>query len=208
MRKSALLFTALITGLPWTCQAQSELNLTPSRVAGQPSLNFRSSNPNVVDGRSMYSPWAVAVDTTSTPPAIFVSDTFNNRVLGWRNATQFANGAKADLILGQLDEQSTERLGPGTARSLGFSTPGALAIDSKGSLYVVDTGNNRILRFQKPFESNDEIKVPDLVIGQPNFSSGTANAGALSETSAALASGSNVAISGLAFDREWESMVL
>ena len=200
MRKSALLFTALITGLPWTCQAQSELNLTPSRVAGQPSLNFRSSNPNVVDGRSMYSPWAVAVDTTSNPPAIFVSDTFNNRVLGWRNATQFANGAKADLILGQLDEQSTERLGPGTARSLGFSTPGALAIDSKGSLYVVDTGNNRILRFQKPFESNDEIKVPDLVIGQPNFSSGTANAGALSETSAALASGSNVAISGLAFD--------
>lgn len=150
----------------------------------------------------MYSPWAVAVDTTSNPPAIFVSDTFNNRVLGWRNASQFANGAKADLILGQLDDQSTERLGPGTARTLGFSTPGALAIDSKGSLYVVDTGNNRILRFPKPFASTDEIKVPDFVIGQPNFSSGTANSGGISETTVSLASSSNLATSGIAFDRD------
>jgi uncharacterized protein (TIGR03437 family) len=200
MKISAFLFAAIIAALPWTCQAQSELNLTPSRVVGQPSLNFRSTNPNVVDGKSLYSPWAVAVDTTSTPPAIFVSDTFNNRVLGWRNATQFVNGSKADLILGQLDEQSTERLGPNTARSLGFTTPGALAIDSKGSLYVVDTGNNRILRFPKPFANNDEIQVPDLVIGQTNFNSNTANSGGISEKTLAYSSGGTTSTSGIAFD--------
>ena len=71
-----------------------------------------------------------------------------------------ANGAKADLILGQLDEQSTERLGPGTARSLGFSTPGALAIDSKGSLYVVDTATIASCGFRKPFESTRRSRSP------------------------------------------------
>src|SRR5690349_16461266 len=161
MRIPAFIMTAIIAALPYVCYAQSELNLTPSRVVGQPSLNFRSANPNVVDGRSMYQPWAVAVDTTSTPNAIFVSDTANNRVLGWRNAASFANGAKSDVIIGQLDDQSTERFGPGTSRSLGFTLPGALTIDSKGNLYVVDTANNRVLRFPKPFANNDDIKSPD-----------------------------------------------
>src|SRR4051812_2151104 len=112
MRIPAFILTAVIAVLPVICQAQSELNLTPSRAVGHPSLNFRSGNPNVVDGRSMYQPWAVAVDTSSTPNALFVSDTLNNRVLGWRTAASFANGAKADVIIGQLDEQSTERYGP------------------------------------------------------------------------------------------------
>ena len=82
-----------------------------------------------------------------------VSDTAEQCVLGWRDALTFQNGARADLILGQLDDQSTERQGPSVTggRSLGFSLPGPLAIDSKGSLYIVDTGNNRILRFAKPF---------------------------------------------------------
>src|SRR5215203_5612480 len=120
MKTSALVWAAGFAAvLPWSAVAQTDLNKTPSRVVGQPSLNFRSGNPNVVDGRSLYSPWTVIVDTSSTPNAIFVSDTFNNRVLGWRDALTFQNGARADLILGQLDEQSTERNGPNgnTARS-------------------------------------------------------------------------------------------
>jgi uncharacterized protein (TIGR03437 family) len=199
MRIPAFILTAVFAALPFVCQAQSELNLTPSRVVGHPSLNFRSGNPNVVDGRSMYQPWAVAVDTSSTPNALFVSDTANNRVLGWRTATSFANGAKADVILGQLDEQSTERFGPGTSRSLGFTLPGALTIDSKGNLYVVDTANNRILRFPKPFGNNDDIKTPDMVIGQPNFTSNTSNNGGLSEKTLSLST-NNTATTGLAFD--------
>ena len=199
MRIPAFILTAVIAALPCVCFAQSELNLIPSRVVGQPSLNFHSLNPNVVDGRSMYQPWAVAVDTTSTPNALFVSDTANNRVLGWRNAASFANGARADVIIGQLDDQSTDRLGPGTPRSLGFTLPGALAIDSKGNLYVIDTANNRILRFPKPFGNNDDIKSPDMVIGQPNFTSNASNNGGISERSIALTT-SNAATSGLAFD--------
>ncbi|HYP09699.1 MAG TPA: hypothetical protein VER03_25970 [Bryobacteraceae bacterium] len=203
MKTSALLWAAGIAAmLPFAAVAQTDLNKTPSRVLGHPTLNFRSSTPNVVEGRSLFSPWAVAVDTTSTPNAIFVSDTFNNRVLGWRDALTFQNGAKADLVLGQLDEQSTERLGPNgnSSRNLGFTLPGALAIDSKGSLYIVDTGNNRILRFPKPFANNDEVKLPDLVIGQGGYTTGNPNLGGVNEFSVAVGSGNSFAQSGLAFD--------
>ncbi|HYO81767.1 MAG TPA: hypothetical protein VES20_10220, partial [Bryobacteraceae bacterium] len=83
--------------------AQSTLNLTPSRVVGHPALTFRSASPNLVEGRELLNPWAVAVDRTSNPPAIYVSDTGNNRVLGWRNLTALQNGAKADFVIGQVD---------------------------------------------------------------------------------------------------------
>ena len=193
-------FCAVLAALPWAASAQTDLNRTPSRVVGHPSLQYRGSNPNLPDARSLYSPLAVAVDTTSTPNAVFVADTLNNRILAWRDAASFASGARADLIMGQNDEVSTDRQGPAGGRQNGFALPGALAIDSKGSLYVVDAGNNRILRFPKPFGNNDEIKFPDLVIGQPNFSVGTVNTGGVSETSISLASGSTIRTSGLAFD--------
>ncbi len=60
--------------------------------------------------------------------------------------------------------------------------------------------NNRILRFRKPFESTEEIQNPDFVIGQPNFTSGNANNGGVSETGISLGSGSTLATAGLAFD--------
>ena len=200
MRIPALLLRATTVALPFLAWAQSELNLTPSRVVGHPALTVTSANPNIPERRSLFNPFSVAVDTSSTPQAIFVSDTRNNRVLGWRNAATFSNGAPADLILGQLDGESTAPLGPGTARSLGFNSPGALAIDRTGNLYILDTGNNRILRFPKPFENNEEIQAPNLVIGQPNFTSDTANNAGISERSIAVATGGSANSSGLAFD--------
>src|SRR6188768_3881850 len=82
--------------------AQPVLNDAPSRVVGQPALDFRSANPNVVESRSLFNPLAVVTDRSSTPQALYVSDFGNNRVLGWRNATTFANGAPADIVIGQL----------------------------------------------------------------------------------------------------------
>jgi hypothetical protein len=56
------------------------------------------------------------------------------------------------------------------------------------------------LRFPKPFGNDDEIKFPDLVIGQPNYSAGGANSGGISETSISLSAGTTVRTSGIAFD--------
>jgi uncharacterized protein (TIGR03437 family) len=199
--KRTLLRTFLVgAALVGQTAAQPVLNDLPSRVVGQPSLNFRSANPNVVESRSLFSPIAVVADRSSTPQALFISDFGNNRVLGWRNAASFANGAPADIVIGQLDMLSTEAQGPGRARATGLALPGSLALDAQGNLYIADLGNNRVLRFPKPFASSDDVKQPDMVIGQVNFNTNDANQGGLSERSLAFNVGNSVRTAGLAFD--------
>ena len=117
----------------------------------------------------------------------------------WRNAATYANGAPADLIIGQKDPYTTFPYGPGTTFSTGLSSPTGLTVKD-GDLYVIDTGNNRILRFPKPATQTDQF--PNLVIGQPNFSSRSPNqGGAPTQRTLALASGSTVYRATLAFDR-------
>ena len=59
------------------------LSPTPARVVGHASVRtvISSDNPNLVEGREFWRPNAVAVDTSSTPHALYVSDSGNNRVL-------------------------------------------------------------------------------------------------------------------------------
>ncbi|MES1261092.1 MAG: hypothetical protein ABUS49_05080, partial [Acidobacteriota bacterium] len=114
-------------------------------------------------------------------------------------AVGFANGQKADLVLGQPDLVSTSQQGPGRNRSTGFSVPTGITVDAAGNVYVLDSGNNRILRFPKPFgQSSDQI--PDLVIGQQSFTTGAGNQGGISASTLSLSSGSNTLVSFLTFD--------
>jgi len=120
----------------------------------------------------------------------------------WKNGSVFSNGQPADIIIGQLDKYSTSGLGPGTSRTTGINAPVAVAVDSKGNLYVADAGNNRILRYPKPLASSDDIKTPDMVIGQASFNTNTANAGGVSEKTIALAVPGVLSRSALAFDKD------
>ncbi len=203
MKKTAFLLSAAVVWLgAIPAAAQTALNVNPSRSIGQITFEQtpRTQNPNLVEGREFYFPWYVAVDRSSTPAALYVSDPFNNRVLGWRNANGFANGSFADIVIGQPDRLTTTPGGPSTSRVTGFSLPGALAVDDKGNLYVVDSNNNRILRFPKPFSQADDLKVPDMVIGQPNFNTNPANNGGVSEKSIATSGSGTIANTGLVFD--------
>src|SRR5436309_2269452 len=92
---------------------QVTLNPNPSRVIGQVNLNINSLAPNLVDGRKLNSPGAVVVDTTSSPPILYVTDSGNNRILAWRDAAHLANAAPADRVIGQSDFSSTFPQGPG-----------------------------------------------------------------------------------------------
>jgi uncharacterized protein (TIGR03437 family) len=192
-------FVALSAILMGAAAAQVTLSPQPLRVLGHPRVALSTTAPNLVEGRELNGPQGVAIDSSSQPAAIFVADTGNHRVLAWRNAAQFQNGAPADLVIGQRDMFSTGALGPGTAFSTGLNAPTGL-VTRNGDLYVVDTGNNRVLRFPRPF-GNDE-PLPDLVIGQPNFSSRSPNQGAQqpNERTLALTSGSNVFRTGIDFD--------
>jgi len=149
-------------------------------------------------------PQAVALDLSLSPAAIYVADTANNRVLGWRNASNFENGAAADIVLGQRDRFATTPLGPNTTLTSGLSQPTGLAVDRDGNLYVVDTANNRILRFPKPFaQPAGELVLPDQVIGQASLATRAANSGGLSDKSVAVFSAAAGSFrSGLVFDRD------
>ncbi len=160
-------------------QSPSPLSATPARVVGQASVRSvaSSDHPNLVEGKEVWRPNAVAVDTSISPPALYVSDSGNNRVLGWRSAASFANGAPADIVVGQRDLVSTYPLGPGTSLSRGLSYPTGAAVDAQGNLYVVDAGNNRILRYPQPFADANNRTNPDVVIGQPDYGSNRPNRG-------------------------------
>jgi uncharacterized protein (TIGR03437 family) len=159
---------------------QVTLNTTPSRSVGTALLNPESSNPNLVEGKELYTPDAIALDTSVNPPILYVADTGNNRVLGWKNALGFSNGQPADLVIGQQDFYATDPQGPGHKFSVGLWAPSGIAVSSTGDLYIIDTDNNRILRYRTPFQKVGGTPAalnvnPDLYIGQPSLTSRTAN---------------------------------
>jgi uncharacterized protein (TIGR03437 family) len=194
-----LLFSAIVA-MPVAAVGQISLNATPTRVIGQDNLT--QSAVNLVEGREFNGPVSIALDTTLSPPALYVSDFFNNRVLGFKNAAAFANGQKADIVIGQLDFLSTRQQGPGITggRTTGLAGPTGLAVDSKGNLYVVDTEDNRILRFPTPFAHTTQF--PDLVIGQTSFGTNAPNTGGASAKTLQFNNGSNVLAAYLTFDAQ------
>jgi uncharacterized protein (TIGR03437 family) len=195
-----VLVSAVAAGL---LHADTTFNTSPSRIVGQPQLTLLSGAANLVEGREFNAPQGVAADTSVTPPILYVVDTGNNRVLAWRNAAGFANGAFADLVIGQANKYVTSAWGPGTNVSTGMNSPTGAAVDGKGNLYVVDSGNNRILRFPKPFDQPADALLPDMVVGQKTFSANSSNEGLALPTAKTLSlnlGGGTVYRSGLAFD--------
>jgi len=159
-------------------QAPVAINGAPSRVVGHPRTEqnglLASYAPNLVEGRELWGPQGIALDTSVTPGILYVSDTNNNRVLAWKNATAFTNGQPADLVIGQQDAFHTNPQGPGIGLQTGLYGPTGLAVSKQGDLYVADTNNNRILRFPKPFANPNNV-FPDMYIGQPSLNSRLAN---------------------------------
>jgi uncharacterized protein (TIGR03437 family) len=179
--------------------AQITLNPTPTRALGQDSTLIANLNPNLVEGREFDTPEGVAFDTSTNPPALYVSDFVNNRVLGFKNATSFTNGHPADLVLGQPNLATTFAEGPGGTLVTGVHGPSGIAVDVQGNVYVLDAGNNRILRFPKPFAQTGS-QTPDLVIGQASFTTNGANQGGISASTLALSVTGAVFLAYITFD--------
>ncbi len=210
MKLSHLFACILLFAPALPSEAQVTVNTLPSRVFGHPNLGSPTANPNLVLGRELATPQGMAIDTAADPKILYVADTGNNRILAWRNSAQFSNGAPADLIIGQPDRFSTNCGGPNRSSSCGGANsdsaglynPTGLAVDGQHNLYVVDSNNNRILRFLDPFGTTDHV--PDMVIGQSGRGTGTANTGGISASTVALCcDGSGNSYRGsLAFDSQ------
>ena len=146
---------------------------TAYRVWGQ--NDFNSNGPNQTKPASLNFPYGMAIDYSQQPFVLYVADTGNNRVLVWKDSVHFTNGQPADLVIGQaslltgaanVDAQGSTT----TTASTSLATPTGLAVTANGTLYVADSANNRVLRFQRPVSQSGRI-TPDAVIGQTNFTS-------------------------------------
>ena len=162
-------------------------NATATRVLGQFSFNFNGAN--LVEGNELYlysgfsennnlagafsDGAGIALDNRSTPPRLYIADTFNNRILGYRDARRVKPGDKADIVIGQPDLNRVLTNAPQNNRDIptdqGLFRPSGLVVDSNGDLFVADSGNSRVLRFPSPFErvpAAGERYRTNLVLGQ------------------------------------------
>lgn len=154
--------------------AQVSPNPIPARVLGQlnrpatyaETVNPSGVTPNMLEGRELFGPVAVVLDTSLDPPAVYVSDTKNNRVLGWRNSAEFQHGATADIVIVQKDFFSSSAVAPSSTYYSALTLPAAMVVGPGGNLFVYDAGNNRILRFPRPFDEENAAQKADLILGQ------------------------------------------
>lgn len=159
-------------------QSPTGVGAVATRVIGQ--LDFPYTGVNLVEGRGFSFPGGypagAVIDSSSSPAHLYVPDTLNHRILGFRDFKNLKNGQAADIVIGQPDFNravvnypSGDATAP-TASSLNLPT--ALTVDSAGNLFVTDTGNSRILRFPAPFASGQTAgESADLVLGQTGFTS-------------------------------------
>jgi sugar lactone lactonase YvrE len=148
---------------------------TADRIIGQ--RDATSSQPNAsgfVDASGLSGPGGVVFDASGD---LFVADSRNNRVLGYRSP--MTTDTIADIVIGQPDVNSNVRNNGGvSATSLSF--PNGVAVSPAGNLYVADSGNNRVLEYDRPFATDTAA---DRVFGQPDFESNTTNNGGLGAAS-------------------------
>jgi sugar lactone lactonase YvrE len=140
----------------------------PEAVLGQ--ADFISTGSGNGPSR-LSSPSDVAVFNGS----LWVSDYGNNRVLRFDNAATKPTGSAADAVLGQ---QNLTVFAAGHARAE-MSHPWGLAVDAAGRLYVADTSNNRVLRFDnaQSLASGAQANVVFGQVGYTQFVTGTSASG-------------------------------
>ena len=165
-------------------------------VLGQP--NFSEISPNSVVANKVNIPLGAVIDRSSTPQKLYIYDAGNSRILGlnWDNCLALAGACSAEKVIGQPNLNSGACNGDGqfqnfpTRASATASTlcgikedsgsPAetiqgvSMAVDASGNLHTVDYFNHRVLKYNRPFETDS---IADDVWGQDNFSGNLVNKG-------------------------------
>ena len=125
-----------------------------SLVIGQRGFVTRNS---AINQSGLSFPEQISFDSSGN---LWVPDSSNNRILEFKKP--FSNGEDASLVIGQRGFTTNS----GAINQTGLNTPAQQCFDPSGNLWALDTGNNRILEFKKPFSNGEDAS---LVIGQREF---------------------------------------
>jgi sugar lactone lactonase YvrE len=129
----------------------------PDLVLGQTSFTS-SVIASPYTASSLVMPAAVVVDPVTRK--VFVIDAYR-RILRYPSAAALTSGAAAEQVFRQSNFSENLNLGVGGCDAYG------LCLDTKGRLWVADTGNHRVLMFEAA--NTRTSSVPDKVLGQSNF---------------------------------------
>lgn len=112
----------------------------------------------------------VAIDVNdSYKRKFFVVDRNNHRIL-ILNRIPLSNAVSPDVVVGQADFTSG---GLGTTAA-NFNQPTAMTVCADGKMFVADSQNNRVAGYNRIPTTNGASM--DFVLGQTNFTTGTATA--------------------------------
>ena len=172
-------------------------------IIGKP--DFTQTAPKSVVPFKVNNPAGVVVDRSVRPGRAYVWDSGNSRILGIDLAKCYAGvPCKADIVIGQpsgydhsaCNGDSGVQNFPMRARPTAETLCGipdhslspwegysfvTMVVDGQGDLYVPDSFNHRVLRYDSPFESDS---VADEVWGQADFSGMVCNRGDLDSPTA------------------------
>lgn len=151
--------TGLFFALPLVGGEAWRLDPAARLVLGQ--VDF-TSNGEGAGNTGMRRPSDVAVDPTTGK--VFVVDYANHRVLRYAAFSSLQNGSEPEIVLGQPGFGATS---PGRSATK-FSNPRQATVDLEGRLWVADTFNGRVLRFDAASEKESGAPA-DGVLGQVDF---------------------------------------
>jgi sugar lactone lactonase YvrE len=165
MKKERLLLILILAMLLFqrTVTAQFINGQNADVVLGQP--DFTTSIGTGTESGMNY-PFGVAIDPATGK--VFVAEFYNNRVLRFTSAAAAISGSAAEAVLGQPNFTTNNGSQPATPN--GMIQPHGVAVDASGNLYVADSYNNRVLRFNNAATAPNGANA-DVVLGQVDFTS-------------------------------------
>jgi len=161
-----------------------------TQVLGQPDV--KNTMVNEITATTGFHLGGVHVDSSGR---IYAFDSGNNRILGFNS---YSTDRPADIVIGQtsVTNQGTSNGDntlynnptastlslmpyPDVPSTLEALREGQMATDGSNNLYVMDLNNNRVLKYNDPFATD---QIADDVWGQPDFTTRTAHCGLNSNT--------------------------
>jgi sugar lactone lactonase YvrE len=148
--------------------------MAASLELGQPvatAFTSNTTNNGGISATSLNFPAQPAFDGDGN---LWVSEYGNNRVLEY--VPPFSNDMAATLEVGQPSGATAFTTNAPSTTQSGFYQLYAISFDTQGNIQVVDSANSRVMIFDPPFSNGMNATT---VIGQADFTTGTANQGGI-----------------------------